>query len=290
LLLSLGCGGARWDPYEKQLKRVETLSLRGERWFSQGDFKRSERDFSRALKLSRSVDYSQGVAQQLNNLGALALEQGDLEKAKTLFTEAWEINGDLQYWREASINQANLATVAQKQGNREQVEAHLHTALREARWSGSSATLGQALIRWAGYYLDLGDTANSLSFLKEAQPLAVSPAVKGALHHEWGRYYLAQGNTSAAVAHFSKALKADKEILNRAAMAADLFSLGMTYQAQGLYTRAFSYYSRAFDTYAGLGKRSRLQSCLNRLRQVKAQGDLDLPLERFEKHPLLSSS
>jgi Tfp pilus assembly protein PilF len=86
LILSLiGCAG-KYDPYRQQVQRAAGLSRQGEQSFSEGDLNKASKSFSRALDVSRSVDYPPGEAQQLNNLGAVALEQGDLKQAAELFT------------------------------------------------------------------------------------------------------------------------------------------------------------------------------------------------------------
>ena len=115
VLVASGCA-ARQDPFGQQVQRINDVSLQGEQSFSRGDLPRASRNFSRALTMSRSVDYPEGAAQQLNNLGAVALEEGDYPKARDYFTQAYDLNQERQQFVAASINQANLATVAQKQG------------------------------------------------------------------------------------------------------------------------------------------------------------------------------
>lgn len=289
IILGLGGCGAKRDPYGVLVNRVSNISIQGNDWFSQGNYPKAAREFNKALELSRSADYRPGVAQQLNNLGAVALDQGDLEKAQEMFTQAWQINEELQSWAEASTNQANLATVAQKKGKMAQAEQHLQSSWAEAQKSKSSAALGRALCRLAGYYLDAKDFASAQKFLQQAQPLASSPDLQGAFFHQWGRYNLAQTDLEAAWTNFSKALEADRKLLDRAAMAADLFALGETRQAQGEWREAFDYFGRAFDIYVGLSKKARLQDCLKQLQEANKRGKLGYSLQRFETHALLTS-
>jgi tetratricopeptide (TPR) repeat protein len=284
LLLLWGCGAHR-DPYGQQLKRVDDLSLQGEHWFSQGDYPRANRDFSRALDLSRAIDYPTGVAQQLNNLAAVALEKGELEEARKLFTQAWEINVSQQNWGEASTNQANLATVAQKAGEPGLVEEHLKAAEEAALKSPSRPALGRVYIRWANFSLDQQRLPQARQYLEQAQSLARTPDLKGALQHQWGRLSLAQGDTTAALTHFNQALKFDRDMLDRAAMAADLFYLGETHRLRRDWPQAFSYFERAFDVYAALGKKTPLADCRKRLQEANTQGGLGYSLKRFEEHP-----
>jgi tetratricopeptide (TPR) repeat protein len=283
-----GCAGKQ-DPYTQQVQRVTSLSQRGEQWFSQGDFKRADRDFTRSLELSRAVDYPQGVALQLNNLAAIALEQGDLEKAGRLLMQAWELNRDLQNWEQASTNQANLATVAQKSGDLGKAEEHLRRAQEAAQRSGAKPALARIYCRWASLYLDQQQLAPARDFLEKAKAGASTSDLQGAWQYQWGRLCLLQGNTEAAVANFTLALESDRKILDRGAMAADLLYLGQAYQARGDAARAFYFYGRAFDVYVGLGKKTQLRLCLERLRQVNSQGNLRQSLERFEKHPQLQA-
>ena len=288
VVMICGCG-AKQDPYGQQVQRATSLSLQGEQWFSQGDLRRADRDFTRSLELSRAVDHPQGVAQQLNNLAAIALEQGDLEKARRLLVQAWELNQDLQNWEQASTNQANLATVAQKSGNLGKAEEHLRLAQDAAQRSGSKPALVRIYCRWASLYLDQKQTVPARDFLEKARAAASTPDLKGAWQYQWGRLCLLQGNTEAAVSNFTLALESDRKILDRAAMASDLLYLGQAYQTRGDLSRAFYYYGRAFDVYAGLGKKTQLRLCLERLRQVNSQGNLRQSLERFEQHPQLQA-
>jgi tetratricopeptide (TPR) repeat protein len=281
-LLVSGCA-AQQNPFGQQVQRINDVSLQGERWFSQGDLTRAHRDFSRALALSRAVDYPQGTAQQLNNLGAVALEGGDLTKARDYFTQAYNLNRDQQQWVAASINQANLATVAQKAGHPAAASGHLLAAQDAAMQSRSAPALGRVLLQWAAFSLDQQDLAAARDFLARAQPVATTPALKGTLYHHQGRLCLAQGDTDQALARFTLALRTDRAILARAAMASDLFYLGETYQARGDLSRAWDAYARAFDVYAGLGRQSQLPRCLQRLQEVNSQGGLGHSLERFEK-------
>jgi tetratricopeptide (TPR) repeat protein len=281
-LLVGGCA-AKTDPFGQQVQRINDTSIQGERLFSRGDLQRASRNFSRALTLSRSVDYPQGAAQQLNNLGAVALEEEDFQKARDLFTQAYNLNLDQQQWVAASINQANLATVAQKTGNPEEASRHLLTAQDAAQRSRSSPALGLVYLQWASFYLDQADPASAQDFLSRAQPVATTPELKGTLFHHQGRLCLARGDTDQALAMFALALKTDRSILDRAAMAGDLFFLGEVFQSRGDLDQAWNYYVRAFDVYAGLGRKSQLARCLKRLQEVNREGRLGHSLERFEK-------
>jgi tetratricopeptide (TPR) repeat protein len=230
------------------------------------------------------MDYQPGVARQLNNLGAVALEQGDLPQARDFFTRAWEVNRNQGNWAEASTNQANLATVAQQAGNQGAAARHLTQAEEAARVSKNKAALARLYCRWAGFYLDQMDLGRAEEYLNLAQRLARTPAVKAVVAHQRGRLALARGDAPAAIAYLTRALEGDRQLLDRAAIAADLYYLGEASRLGQDWSRAFDYYARAFDVYASLGRQARLRECLNRLKEANREGVLNRPLERFEKH------
>jgi len=281
-VLMLGCA-SQPTPFAQQTQRINDISIQGEQWFSQGNLKRATHDFSRALTLSRSVDYPQGAAQQLNNLGAVALEAGNLPKARDLFTQAYQLNYANQEWVAASINQANLASVAQKQGDPAAAARHLSAAQSAAQVSQSRPALARVYLQWASFYLDENDPATAANFLNWAGPLATTPELKATFAHHQGRLALARGNTGQALRHFQQALNIDRAILDRASMAGDLYFLAQVEQTRGNLSLAWDYYVRAFDVFAGLGQRPRMLRCLKKLQEVNRQGQLGHSLERFQK-------
>jgi len=215
--------------------------------------------------------------------GAVTLEDGDYSKARDYFTQAYNLNQEHQQWAAASVNQANLATAAIKQGQPAAASQHLTAAEDAARQSRSSQALGRVYLQWASFYLDQNDPAAAQEFLNRAQPLATTPELKGTLNHHRGRLALARGDTGQALDMFTQALTIDRSVLDRAAMAADLFSLGEVYRTRGELAESWDYYVRAFDVYAGLGKKAQLPKCLKRLQEVNQQGQMGHSLERFEK-------
>ena len=282
-VLMVGGCAATQNPYGQQVQRINDVSIQGEQWFSRGNLKRASREFSRALTMSRSVDYPQGAAQQLNNLGAVALEKGDVKEARDFFTQAYHLNYDQQQWSAASINQANLATIAQKAGNPGEAAQHLQAA-QDAAWQARSPqALARVYLQWASFYLDQNDPASAAIFLNRTTPLAATPELKGTLAHHSGRLALARGDTGLARERFAQALTIDRSILDRPAMGGDLFFLGEVYETQGNLSQAWDYYVRAFDVFAGLERKSQMLRCFKRLQEVNQKGQLGHSLERFEK-------
>ena len=85
----------------------------------------------------------------------------------------------------------------------------------------------------AGLALDQQDPATAAVLLEEARPLAREPEVKGSWNFQQGRIFLARGDTVKAMYAFQEALAADRTILNRNGMGADLQGLGQVWEESG---------------------------------------------------------
>lgn len=277
-----GCG-RRPDPYAKQLSRALDAGMRGQELLSEGQQRRAERAFSRALEINQGIDNPAGTARQLNNLGAAAVARGDLPQAEEFFQQALFLNRESGDPAAAATNLANLATVAQKKGDFSRAWQYLSEARAQTRRTRATRTEGQILCQMAGLALDQYDPASAAGYLNEAQPLSREPSVKGPWHYQRGRLALARGNSAQAQDSFQQALAADRAVLNRAGMGADLEGLGQAWEQQGEFARAFLYYSRAFSLYTATQNMSRANRCLETLRRLNQSGALGQSLEPFER-------
>ena len=281
-LLAPGCA-KRPDAYGRQVSRAMDSSFQGQEMLSEGKDQRAEKAFSKSLEINRSIDNPIGTSQQLNNLAAVALTRGDLKEAKKLFQQALFINQELGNAAGAAINLANLATAAQKEKNLPLAEGYLQEARDLARQSGSAKVKGQVLCQMAGLALDQQDFATAAALLEEAKPLAREAEVKGAWHYQQGRVFLARGDTVQAMYAFQDALAADKSILNRTGMGADLQGLGRVWEERSDFPKAFLYYSRAFELYAATNSHEKAQFCLDALRRLNKAGGLGRSLKPYEQ-------
>jgi len=257
--------------------------LQGEEFLNEGQDRRAERAFTKSLEINRSIDNPIGSARQLNNLAAVALTRGDVAEAKNLFQQALFINQGMGDAAGAAINLANLATAAQKGGNLPQAESYLQEALDLARRSGSARVKGQVLCQMAGLALDRQDPASAAVFLEEARPAARESEVQGSWNYQQGRFSQARGDTVKARDFFQAALAADRKILNRSGMGADLQGLGKVWEELGDSGRSFLYYSRAFELYAATNSLEQARLCLDALRRVNRAGGLARSLKPFEQ-------
>lgn len=278
-----GCAG-RPDPFRQQAIRAQEVSLKGQELLNVGEDRRAQKSFEKSLTINQSIDNPLGTARQLNNLGAVALSRGDLAEARQLFQEALLLNQGVGDSAGAAINLANLATAAYKGGDLGRAAGYLEEARLLARQSGSPKVLGQVLCQMAGLTLDRQDTGAAALLLEEARLTARTPEVQGSWNYQQGRLALARGETSRAVDFFQAALTADRQVLNRPGMGADLLGLGQAWEQRAEFTRAFLYYQRAFDLFVTTGSQERARESLAALHRVNRAGGLGRSLKLFEQH------
>jgi tetratricopeptide (TPR) repeat protein len=135
----------------------------------------------------------------------------------------------------------------------------------------------------AGLALDQQDLSTAGLLLEEARPAALEALVQGAWNYQQGRLSLARGDSVKARQFFEDALTADRKILNRTGMGADLQGLGKVWEDQGDFEKSFLYYSRAFDLYASTNSREKAHICLDTLRRINQAGRLGHSLKPFER-------
>lgn len=271
------------DPFGRQVSRATDASFQGQELLSEGKDRRAEKAFTKSLEINRSIDNPIGSSQQLNNLAVVALTRGDLKEAKKLFQQALFINQELGNTSGAAINLANLATLAQKDNNLTLAEGYLQEARGLATQSGSPRVKGRVLCQMAGLALDRQEVGTAAVLLEEAKPFAREAEVKGPWNYQQGRVFLARGDAVQAMSAFQDALAADRNILNRTGMGADLQGLGRVWEERGDFSKAFLYYARAFELYAVTNSLEKARLCLDTLRRLNKAGGLGRSLKPYEQ-------
>lgn len=122
--LGLGCAGLAKNGVDLQRKAQE-LNDAGYQYYRESRFNIAQEKFERALKYNRLIDRREGIAANLNNLGAIALKQGDPQQATQYFQEALAINRERRNSSGTCETLNNLGLAYQTQGRlREAQEAY----------------------------------------------------------------------------------------------------------------------------------------------------------------------
>lgn len=234
--LALGCGGTSKlvDMREDAVKQNED----GYKYYRESKWGQAQAKFNEALKLNRLIDHPEGIAANLNNLGAIALEQGKLTDAEKYYRDALRMEEEAGNGRGIGEALNNLGVVYTKLG----------------RWNEADTRFQQAL----GY-------ARSLPPRCPLLPLTLTHLGDVARHRK---------DYQQALNLYRQALDLDTAARNQEGQAVRWGRLGRTYMDMGDYPSARQYLVKALDMFRGLQRTNGIVNTLDALVTMSlAQGD-----------------
>ena len=234
--LALGCGGTSKlvDMREDAVKRNED----GYKYYRESKWGQAQAKFNEALKLNRLIDHPEGMAANLNNLGAIALEQGKLADAEKYYRDALLMEEEGGNGRGIGEALNNLGVVYMKLG----------------RWNEADTLFQQAL----GYARSLPPRCSLL-------PLTLSHLGDVARHRK---------DYQQALTLYQQALDLDTAARNRDGQAVRWGRLGRTYLDMGDYASAKQHLVKALDMFRCLQRTNGIVNTLDALVTMSlAQGD-----------------
>jgi tetratricopeptide (TPR) repeat protein len=132
LVFLAGCGAPAKTGVDLR-EQALAFNEAGYDYYRESRFTQARIKFEQALNFNRLIDRREGIASNLNNLGAVAREQGDLKQAVDYFQEALIVNRELGDAAAISETLNNLGRAYQTQGNLREAHATYLEALDYAR-------------------------------------------------------------------------------------------------------------------------------------------------------------
>ncbi len=132
LVIAAGCGGPSTTTVDLK-RQALAFNEAGYEYYRQSRWELAKNKFEQALTYNRLIDRRDGIASNLNNLGAIAQAQGDLKQAVAYFQEALAVNRELHAPAAISETLNNLGLAYQSQGRLREAEAAYLEALDNAR-------------------------------------------------------------------------------------------------------------------------------------------------------------
>lgn len=269
-LVGLGCAAPKTPPGVGLLEKAVATNDAGYQYYRQGNWDLAEEKFTQALNLNRLIDRQDGIAANLNNLGALAQERGDLQKAKESFDEALDILRPLGEPAGLAETLNNLGSLYQAQGRLDAAAKAYQEAMLYARQAPPGPLLSLTLThlgdvaRARGEFVPALDLYNQALKLDEARKDRQGRAVR---QERLGRTYLALQNYSVAGAYLQDALREFRVFEDTGGIVDALDSLMRLSLALGDRAAAADYGDRLLKIYQARGQdkeAERLQKLLKK--------------------------
>lgn len=249
---AIACGSSRQlaTPAAPRLAAGVKELQKADAWYRKGCYPKALHHYRRAYPELVAGDHLNEMAICLNNLGNTYLRTGKADSALAFFDEALDIDritANTASMRSALVNKATALTHLGR------YEA-AGTALSEARAIGPPAAPDGAPLLAADAMLQmrLGNPDGARALLTQAMRLLedTDAATTAVIHYSLGHLASDAGALDDAVAHFEKALIADRDQEYYHGMADDLKAMGDIRAAQGRHREAAGYYKRSIALYA----------------------------------------
>lgn len=206
-----------------------------------------------ALSLSTDINFIQGIASSLNNMGTVYQRKGDYNKA-------------LNYYRRTLEKYKKLFEQAQRSGNPDAI------ARSKKGIASGLGNIGEIHRLQGNYAQAIDPLFKSLKMRKE---LGDKKGIISSLDNI-GAVFWTQGNYKAAREYFSCSLKRSEELGNSEGTAASLTHIGHIYTNESEYVKALDYFQQALKLYQQIGNKNKIaKSLINIGRIYGLKGNLE---------------
>jgi tetratricopeptide (TPR) repeat protein len=217
------------------------LNEAGYDYYRQSRFDLAQGKFERALAFNRLIDRREGIAANLNNLGAMAQAQGNPEEAVRLFQEALVINRERRDPAAICETLNNLGMAYQARGRRPEAEAAFREALEYARQLKPGPLLALTLTHLGDVARARQDYPAALDYYHQAiRADAGSRDARGRAQRSerLGRTFLDLKDYDRAAMYLNEALVEFRRLQDTGGIAATLKGLTLVALARGDQTQA----------------------------------------------------
>ncbi len=212
-----------------------------------GDLKVAMQFFSDALKIQRSIDHKEGIANTVSNTGHILYMQGKLNEAMNIYNEALDIYEEIENKNGFANSLLDIGGMLFKQGK-----------LNEAMNKYNEA-------------------------LKICEEIGDRPSIATSLNNI-GRVLCAQDKHKEAKGKFNTALKISEEIGNRRGISSSLNNIAGVLRDQKKFNEALDKYNEALIICNEIGDRRGISICLNNIGVVLSnQGKLNKAMEKYNE-------
>jgi tetratricopeptide (TPR) repeat protein len=256
LTLMAGCGGS---PKAGVDLRQDAISYNesGYEYYRQSRWNLAQEKFERALAYNRLIDRREGIAANLNNLGAIAQAQGELKQAVTYFQEALEVNRGLQDPAAMCETLNNLGLAYQSQGLLREAEAAYLEALNNARQLPPGPLLALTLTHLGDMARAHQDYMQALNYYHQALLADAGrkdPRGRAMQTERLGRTFLDLKDYDRADLHLKEALEEFRRLQDTNGIAATLKGLSRLALARGDRQAASLYGNLLLGIYRARGQ------------------------------------
>ena len=289
LFATTGCAARVPNALSDSQMQAITHNQRGIKYAARGDNQQARGEFSEALRISHSIENSDGIAVALINSSRMYRHDNDADAALTAISEALlHAPPQSPLYPEVAFEMAQVKLLS---GNSGEATDWAYKAVA----ADSGPTRGIRMNLLARILLLTGKAAEAEQKVSEALLLNKNSGLRAEEANSLrtlGHLKAVTNRSVEAAASYNQALEIDKMIGKSSKIVADLRALAHLAQSQKNNGQAVEFYSRAYAASSADGDLSGAgEDLLNMSRIYEAQGDTDM-VERLlrERSKILKNS
>jgi len=255
--LALNCAEMAFDIAERtgnlSIKSV-ALEQKGCTYFLSGNNSNALSFLEKALIISKKLNDKRLIAEQLNNLGAVAEGMSKFDVALKYFEDALDLEIELKNENDVGTLYGNIGIIYQKWGEDEKAADYFEKALAISKKSGQEEIIASSINNLGTVYEAMFQFDKALKNYEEALALAqkigsneIIPSALCNISH----IYSILGNRKKSFEYSNRALEFDIARGKKDNICTDYCNMGFDFMKLGQHDKALEYFNKAVSV---LGK------------------------------------
>lgn len=214
----------------------------------------------KGVKLSKQIEYEQGLAYCYNTIGLSYWNKSDYDKAREYLQKALKLNKRLNRKDEIAKNYVNLGIIFKSIADYPTaLEYYIQSLKIHEQLNTGKATVTH--INIANLYMELKDFTQAEIHLKMAlksKSISMNPKSEALAYENYGEMMLLKGEYSAAIPHLNKAIVSSRKHKLTAIEADAVFGKAQAFANLKLFDSAFICYRNAISLNLSLNRETGL--------------------------------
>ncbi|MFH1321997.1 MAG: tetratricopeptide repeat protein [Bacteroidota bacterium] len=232
------------------------------------DLKKALEYCDQGLSLASRLEFSEGVARSLNNIGEVNRLKGNYKKAIDHHLQSLEIRRELGDKKEIANCLNNIGIVCYNQSKYEKAIDYYLQAIKISEETGDQRGIATRLNNIAGIYYYQGNYQKAMDYYRQSLEIRTELGDKRGITScllGIGNVYYSQDNYEKAVNYFFQSLKINKELGNKKGISKCLNNIAGFYNYQENYEKAIEYLLQSLAIDEELGNKHGIALILNNI-------------------------
>lgn len=252
-----------------------------------GDHEQAIEMYNKSLELSKKIEYLEGIAHTLGNLGLIAQNNNDFGPALLLYKESMEIAAEIDDLKTIAESLHNIGIICQLICDFDAAMEHFQQSIEIKKKIDDLPGIPECLHQMAMIHEKIGDYNSALNLYKKAGEISGVFWDMDALsstYHQIGNLYCRMGDYDAAFEQYNRSLEIKEQTGNLKGIATSLHQLGMFYHEKGDFDKALIHYRKSIEISEQIDDRHSIPYSLHQMgRLFQQKGDYNEALKHYRK-------